>query len=768
MGTKRIRSTYMRCAEAVVRQMLEKTYVPLPLPRVAELPGVAPCKMDDLREAVDLLRMAGVVVILKKERLCLAKGVGQLAFGKIHFHSGRGPALFFPDSEVAGVKSEPLKVEASDAGVALHGDRILARILPMRGMRGRSRRDEKPARYAFVLCILERAKDKFVGTLVHSGRQWLVTPDDPRIRTNFLVPDPDDCDLAPKPRAGDCVMVRLERWDNPHMEPEGAITTVYGKARTPDAEYKSLLDQYDLSTDFPPAVEKQAEALPDAVLKADRAGRLDLRKTRIFTIDPDTAKDFDDALGIEKLENGGWRVGIHIADVSHYVRPGTALDAEARRRGNSTYLVGTVVPMLPHKLSSGLCSLVEGEDRLTKSIFVEFDAKGKLLPAKTTLANSVIRSAKRMSYHQAIAFLREDSFDAIRNLPAPAAHETGHAGRLLKDLSDDELADIQHDIRALWKLADRMRRERMFDGALDLDMPETAIHVDAQGYACSIEKLEYDESHQLVEEFMLAANEAIARELRHAQLPLIHRVHDKPDEAKLVELAQYLRSMGLDVHDLSGRKELCRALDLIHAHPQGHILRTEFLRSLKQACYRAEPDGHYGLNKTNYAHFTSPIRRYSDLIVHRVFDDLLSRRGEKITVLHHYDKAELTGIAEHLSMTEQNSTQAERDSVKIKLLEYMERECEGRPDAIFEAVVMDVRRRGIFIELEASQAYGMIPSSSLRDDSYTFDEARARYIGRRTGRIYRAGDSLRVVVSKVDRARRLIDFSPAQSVRARK
>ena len=748
--------------------MLEKTYVPLPLPRVAELPGIAPCGMDELHEAVDLLRMSGVVVVLKKERLCLAKGVGQLAFGKIHFPSGRGPAHFFPDPE-NGVKQEPLKVEASDAGNALHGDRILARILPRRGPRTRSRKDADPPRYAFVLCVLERAKEQFVGTLVHSGHQWLVTPDDPRIRVNFLVPDTDDGSVEPKPRAGDCVMVRLERWENAHMEPEGEITAVYGKARTPDAEYKSLLAQYELNPNFPDAVEAEAAALPSKVTPAERKGRLDLRRKRIFTIDPDTAKDFDDALGIEPLEGGGWRVGIHIADVSHYVRPNMALDAEASRRGNSTYLVGTVVPMLPHKLSSGLCSLVENEERLTKSAFVEFDAKGKLLPERTTFANTVIRSAKRMSYHQAIAFLREDNFDAIRSLPATAAHETGHAGRALADLSDEELRGIQGDIRALWKLADRMRRERMFGGALDLDMPEVAIHVDEKGYACSMEKLEYDESHQLVEEFMLAANEAVARELRRVELPLIHRVHDKPDDLKLVELAQYLRSMGLDVHDLSGRKELSRALDLIHAHPQGHILRTEFLRSLKQACYRAEADGHYGLNKINYAHFTSPIRRYADLVVHRVFDDMLSRRGDKsaATPVHHYNKAELAEIAEHLSRTEQNSTQAERDSVKIKTLEFFERECEGKPGMSFEAVVMDVRRRGIFVELEASMAYGMIPSASLKDDYYIFDEARARYMGRRTGRVYRAGDTLRVIVANVDRARRLIDFAPAPNVATR-
>lgn len=741
--------------------MMAKNYVPLPLPRVAEALGVAEDGMAAFREVVDSLRLAGVIAVLKKERLSIAKGAGEISFGRMHCHTGRSPSLFIPDTPEGAPRSEALKVESSDTGTALHGDRVMVRVLPRRGYRGRSRMDA--ARYAFVLYVIERSREEFVGTLRRNGLIWEVISDDPRIHVCFLVPDPDDIRLEPKPKAGDCVMVRLVEWSSPHMDPECALVATFGKARTPDAEYKSILAQFDLDPSFPAAVETEVAALPDKVTRPDIKGRLDLRKKRIFTIDPDTAKDFDDALSIEETEDGGWVVGIHIADVSHYVRPGSQLDKEARRRGNSSYLVGTVIPMLPHKLSSGLCSLVEGEDRLTKSAFVEFDKNGKFLPGRTHFANSVIRSAKRLSYRQAIAFLREKSLDAIRNLPLPPAHETGHAGRALKDLSDAELSAIRSDIRAMWKLAGRMRKERMFHGALDLDMPEVAIHVDAQGYANSLERLEYDESHQLVEEFMLAANEAVARAMRRMSLPLIHRVHDKPDEERLEALAVYLRDMGLDIGDLTSRKEMSRALDLIHAHPQSQVLRTEFLRSLKQACYRASADGHYGLNKTDYAHFTSPIRRYADLVVHRVFDYMLSRKGDPTAPKEatHYDKAALEQIAEHISRTEQNSTQAERESEKVKLLEYFERECLNRPDMSFEAVVMDVRKRGFFVELSVSLAYGMVPASNLRDDYYVFDEAKSCFRGRRTGRIYQKGDTLRVVIAKVDRSKRLIDFAPA-------
>jgi ribonuclease R len=752
----------MSRAEAVVKLMLEGDYVPLPLPRVAEKLGVPPEEAAAFRAEVDTLRMAGLVVVMKKERLALAKGTGQLAFGKMHFHTGRAPAFFFPDG--AGSTAEPLKVEESDTGIALHGDRVIARILPRRGLRGRTR-GEVPPRYAYVLFVLERARTRFVGTLSGRAGRWCVVADDPRVRVAFQVDDPAKAKIEPKPASGDCVMVELTRWDSPHMEPEGRLVSSFGRARTPEAEYLSILAQYDLSPEFPRAVEAAASAFGNRVPEGDIAGRLDLRGKRVFTVDPDTARDFDDALSIEPREGGGWRVGVHIADVSHYVKAGGALDEEAEKRGNSTYLVGTVIPMLPHALSSGLCSLMEGRARLTKSVFAEFDEKGEFLPKKTTFANTVIESAKRLNYHQALAFLRGASAKEIRALPEAAAHETGHAGRPLASLSDEEIAGLSTDLRALWKIAQKLRRERMFSGALDLDMPEVAIHVDEEGYACRLEKLDYDESHQMVEEFMLLANEAVDRALSGAGLSLIHRVHDKPDEERLHELAEHLRSMGMDVHDLSGRKELSRALDLIRAHPQSQILRTEFLKSLKQACYRAEPDGHFGLNKTYYTHFTSPIRRYADLVVHRVFDAYLDNlhapTAQKPS--RRYNKEELAAVCSHISITEQNSTQAERDSVRVKMLEYFERECEGRPEVTFEAVVMDIRKRGIFVELTQNLAYGLVPTSSLKDDLYSFDEREKRLRGRRSGREFRVGDAMLVCVARVDRARRLIDFAPAES-----
>ena len=304
------------------------------------------------------------------------------------------------------------------------------------------------------------------------------------------------------------------------------------------------------------------------------------------------------------------------------MKPGTAIDREARKRGNSTYLVGTVIPMLPEKLSNGLCSLVEAQDRLCKAVFLTFGPDFRI--KETTYANTVIRSRKRLTYKQAYALLFENSLEKIRALPVPPKHQTGSTGRALRELDDCELADLQAWIRALWRIASSLRSERMAHGSLDLDMPETKIFVDPQGYADRLERIEQDESHQLIEEFMLAANEAVARLTRTQRLPSLYRVHDEPDAEKLNDYRQFVATFGIKVGDLTRREEVVKLLKILKTHPQGYTLRTQFLRSLKKACYRATPDGHYGLHKKDYTHFTSPIRRYSDLVVHQVLQSYLA------------------------------------------------------------------------------------------------------------------------------------------------
>ncbi len=674
--------------------------------------------------------------------------------GRIQFRAG-GSAFVIRDA-IPGTTPEPsIQVFPEDTGVALPGDRVIVRIVP--GRRGR-RPGEK---IGAIVRVLERSRDTIVGNLRRGRREFVVQPDDPRFSYEIAVGDPARSGLSPVPQEGDKVVVKLAAWDNRRDPLSGTLTARLGRTHEPRAELLGIFTKYELATEFPADVEREAAALPDRVPARDAAHRLDYREQPVFTIDPDDAKDFDDALSYEALEGGDVRVGIHIADVSHYVLPGTAIDREAQRRGNSTYLVGVVIPMLPEKLSNGLCSLVEAQDRLCKAVFLTFAKNGRI--KETTYANTVIRSRKRLTYKQAYAFMFEDDLGRIRSLPLPPKHQTGSTGRALRDLSDAELTDLQQWIRALWRIASRLRRDRMAEGSLDLDMPETKIFVDPQGYADRLEKIEHDESHQLIEEFMLAANEAVARLTRTRSLPSLYRVHDEPDVEKLEEYRALLATFGLRVGDLTHRAELVKLLVTLRTHPQGYTLRTQLLRSLKKAAYRATPDGHFGLSKKDYTHFTSPIRRYSDLVVHRVLETYLAREGARSGAPRApaYDLSRIERLAEHLSLTEISSAEAERESVKIKLLEFFERELDRQPRTRFLAVITDVRANGCFVELLESMTFGFVSADLLPIDHYLLTDDGTALVGRKSKRRFALNDRLEVVVAQVDRFKRLIDFRPA-------
>ncbi len=741
----------MKLRERLLARLRAADYVPLAEPGIAEALGLAGKERASLAQEVRRLLGTGEIVRIKQDRLCLP-AAADLVTGRIQFRQG-GSAFLIPD-RTAGAPDDPaVQVGAEDTGVALHGDRVVVRLQDAltrpRGPRGVGG-GEPTGR---VIRILERGRETLTGNLQRSRLFFYVVPDDPRFLHDVYVPDPAKSRLRPVPAIGDKVVVKLRPWTQRHVNPEGEIVARLGRTHEPQAELAAIYHKYDLAQEFPEEVRREAAALPARVRPADLAGREDFRRVPTFTIDPDDAKDFDDALSLETLPNGDLRVGVHIADVSAYVRPGTALDREAQRRGNSTYLVGTVIPMLPEKLSNGLCSLVEGEDRLTKAVLLTFH-RGRLTGA--ALANTVIRSRKRLTYRQAFALLKEDNLDKIRRLPLPAAHQTGSTGRALASLSRAELGDLQGAIRQLWDLASRFRRERMRHGSLDLDMPEVKIFVDPQGYADRLERIEQDESHQLIEEFMLAANEAVARLTRRQHLPSLYRVHDEPDEEKLQEYRQLLATFGIAIGDLTQRTEMARLLQILKHHPQGYTLRTQLLRSLRKACYRATPDGHYGLAKADYTHFTSPIRRYADLVVHRVIDHHLA--GPAGRHASHYTQPRLASLAEHLSLTEQNSMEAERESQKVKLLEFFERELNRKKPTVFGAVITDVRNHGLFVELPDAMTFGLVHLSTLRDDFYTLNNAGTALIGRRHKRRLELGQRVNVVTERVDRFKRQIDF----------
>jgi ribonuclease R len=751
----------MDLRQKLLKLLGAKDYIPM---RRMEIITDLKLDQDATKEAhalFDKMLEQGEIARLKKDRLCIPEDA-DLVSGRLIFRQS-GSAILIPDSDPSG-DGYPIKSE--DTGVSMHGDIVLARKVedqrrPSQGKGRQERPEYKPnnKHNVRVIRILKRAHITIPGTLEKAKHATYVIPDDPRIIHDILVPDPKNSDLKPIPKVGDKVVVKMLEWKQRHLNPEGEIIEVLGRTHEPGAEFKAILYKYDLNPKFPSAVEQQTKDIPDVVRPKDIGNRQDCRDLFTFTIDPDDAKDFDDALSLELLEDGKTRVGVHIADVSAYVKPGSPLDREAQERGNSTYLVGTVIPMLPHALSNGLCSLVEAEDRLTKTCFITFNESADITVVK--FANTVINSNKRLTYKQAYAFMQQDDLAEIRKTPLPPKHQTGSTGRSLDDVTDEEMATLKKYIRKLWHIAKQLRNRRFDKGSLDLDMTSVKIYVDEEGYADRIEKEFNDESHQLIEEFMLSANEQVARTMKKQNFPCIYRVHDEPEEEKLKELRETMQSFGVQCGNLQKPREMTSLLKKLKEHPQGYTLKIHVLRSLKQAQYRASADGHYGLSKPDYTHFTSPIRRYSDLIVHRILDGYLCKtRADSALEAPEirYKQGKLESLGDHISMSERNSVDAERESVKTKLLEFYDRELQKEQKQHFKAIITDVKNHGLFVELADTLAFGMVHVSTLDDDFYHPNSEGTALIGRRKKRTYALGQYIMVQVERVDRFKRQIDF----------
>jgi ribonuclease R len=697
-------------------------YRPRDRDEIARALGLQGRDRVEVRKTLHELEHAGEIVRIRKNRYVLPSEA-DLVTGKLSIHQA-GYGFLVP--EKAG---EPdIFIAAENTGTAMNGDRVVARIsrdVPPRRAKVRAGQAAQHRSEGRVIRILERARDTIVGTLQQSRNFYYVVPDDPRLVHDVYVQVPPRAKLPKTPTRDDKVVVRLEAWESRHVNPEGEIIEVLGAATAPGIDMLSIVRKYDLPTAFPKSVLDEANRIPQSVEQKLIQGREDLRDQFIVTIDPDDARDFDDAINVEKIDNTGvWRLGVHIADVSAYVTPDSALDREARRRGNSVYLPDRVIPMLPERLSNGVCSLNPDVDRLTHSVFIEFDKNGRAKNAG--FARSVIRSAKRLTYKEAYATLQ-----AKRN------------------------GELSRRLHTAWELASLLRRKRFEQGSLDLDFPEVKVHVDADGKPTRLERVENDQSHQLIEEFMLAANEAVARELRHRSIATIYRVHEDPDPEKLGEYREFILSFGYKVGDLSHRKEVQRFLASISGRPEEQALKIGLLKSLKRARYAAQPLGHYGLAKANYLHFTSPIRRYADLVVHRTLAERNLLRRSKI------DIGQIESLADHISDTERNAAEAEIESVRLKKLQFFEQQLKERDPQVFRAAIMDVRNYGLVVELPDALVTGVVHVSTLSDDFYRFDAAQRRLLGRRTNRRFSVGDEIRVFVARVDTFKRQIDFAIA-------
>jgi len=693
----------------ILKVLGRQDYVPSNVPELLRHLNLRPNEQQAFQDALLALEKSGRVVRTKGNRYILAQQA-DLVPGIIRItRQGRG--FLQPDDP----NVPEIAVPESGTSTALHGDHVLVR----RDARPGGRRPAGEPASGTVVRVLDRKRSRIVGTLQQSKQFLFVIPDDPRIPHDIYVTPPRD--TGRPARVGDKVVVELAHWESRHTNPEGEIVEVLGAADEEGVDMLSVLRQYALPLSFPKNVLREAELvakgrLPGDLAPSDLEGRVDCRAHSVITIDPDDAKDFDDAICLQP-QGEHWKVWVHIADVSHYVKPGGALDEEARTRGNSTYLVDRVIPMLPEALSNELCSLKPGTDRLTKCVEFVVAEDGRVLNAKFYPA--VIRSARRFTYKEALAVIQ---------LPAPTDA-------------------IERMLQQAHALAQSIRRARFKAGSLDMDFPEAKIRLDEHGRILRIERIENDVSHQLIEEYMLLANEAVAARLMALRRPGIYRVHESPSEIRLQEYREDVLSHQIPCGNLSQRGEVQKLLRRLNTLPVGPALKIGFLKSLMRARYAVEPLGHYGLSKAKYTHFTSPIRRYADLLVHRA---LFDRVGPTLSSLKE--------IAAHISETERNSSDAERDSKDVKLFAFLKAQLKSGQREKYPALVIDARNFGFFVDVPGLGLSGLVHLSSLQDDFYIFDQERGHLIGRRTRRIIKLGDKVAVQVFKVDSFKKQVDF----------
>jgi len=696
--------------EDILELLRRKNYAPMNVPELLRALMLAPAEQQALQTALLKLVRKGSIARIKGNRYIIPVEA-DLIPGRIQVTRG-GNGFLQPDDP----KLEEIPVSATALSTAMHDDRVLVR----KDTRMR-RRDGREAERASgsVVKVLERARTQIVGTLKRSPRFLYVIPDDPRMQHDIYVPEPKD--VGAKAREGDKVVVELREWESRHTNPEGEVIEVLGPPDQEGVDLLCILRAYGLPLRFPREVLREARKIGTEVAEADLEGRVDCRDHDVITIDPVDARDFDDAFYIRRHKAGHWRLWVHIADVSHYVKPGSQLDKEARRRGNSTYLVDRVIPMLPEALSNELCSLKPNVDRLSKCVEFAVNDQGEVL--RTKCYSAVIHSKRRFTY--------EEAFEVLKGQPR------------------DGIERMLHDAN---RVAQRIRKLRFRNGSLNLDFPETKIRLNDRGEVDRIEKIENDISHQLIEEFMLLANEAVAGTLMKKRIPAIYRVHEQPDERRLAEYREEVLSHDVPCGNLRNSHEVQKLLNRLDKLAIGPALKIGFLKSLMRARYAVEPLGHYGLAKDKYAHFTSPIRRYADLVVHRsLFGNARHAAGP------------LREAADHISRTERNSDDAERDSKSVKLFAFLERQIASGSPHTYSALVTDLRNFGFFVDVSDLGMSGLVPLSHLDDDFYVFDAFAKKITGRRHRRTIRLGDRIDVQVLKVDTFKKRVDFKLASN-----
>lgn len=719
--------------DRLIRHMEDGRYEPQSKSELARALNVDSRQKLDFRALVDQMEEEGKLVRLQKGRYALKRERRNLVHGMIRILRS-GKILFLPrkgDPAAAALGWDTeaipeLELKHNRLGTALDGDRVAVRV-ERKAARGRRniRRDRfsspDAGMKARVEEVTERARSRWLGVF-RTGKNK------PGRVLGDGVSSPSSIELAEKPAMevlpGQLVSVEPVTCGEEKKAPRGKIVEVLGYPDEPHVDMEAVIRKYGLSAEFPASVLRELETLPQNPSPGELARRENWTDRTVITIDPASARDFDDAISITATPSG-WTLAVHIADVSHFVRPGGALDGEALRRGNSTYLPDRVLPMLPPRLSDDLCSLRPDVVRLTKVCEMKFDQKGKMLRAR--FADAFIRSKARLTYQEAFAMLK-----------------------------GNDKGEVPSTVREAWNLASILRRNRYAKGALDLDFPEVRAVMDKDGRVTGIITEEYDESHQLIEECMLAANEAVALALKNGNRPTIYRVHEEPDSSKLFEFGQLCKLYGYPVHDIGQRQYLNELMKSIKGSPDEQLLKLALLKSLMRARYDTEPLGHYGLATPNYCHFTSPIRRYADLVVHRSLNPLLANppKGAKGAG----SAGRLEEDAEHISETERISASAEKDANRMKLFEWLEGQCYTEHPEVHEALVTETRHFGVLLEIPRLQIKGLVKPDKLPGGRWVYEAFASRWKNDH-GSVLCAGLRVPVIPVKVDREQQWADFA---------
>ena len=702
--------------------MNEKEYVPMKLKELAILLNVPREERESLKEVLDALLAEGKISVSKKGKYAKAEVFAQTGIFTAH-HKGFGfVTIEGRDGDVF--------VAPDNTGGAMDQDTVLVTVEEPRG----DRRAE-----AVVVKVIERANTSIVGLYQKNKHFGFVVPDNPRITMDIFIPEGMDMGAV----SGHKVMAKLTSFGGPGKNPEGAITEIIGHVNDPGVDILSIVRAYGLPEGFPEDVMEETEAVPEELTEEMiseelKKGRLDLRDLPMVTIDGEDAKDLDDAVSVSREIVDGhvmYHLGVHIADVTHYVKEGSCLDKEALKRGTSVYLVDRVIPMLPHRLSNGICSLNAGCDRFALSCLMDLDEKGNVVGHR--IAESVVRIDRRMSYTEVNGILTEEEGKG----PAPEG--------------TDGLIPMFHLMN---EAAGVLRKKRMSRGAGDFDFPECKIILDEKGRPKEVKPYERNAATMLIEDFMLAANETVAEDYYWQQVPFLYRTHEKPDEEKIKRFGILINNFGYSIRLQNGElhpKEMQKLLSKVSGSPEEALLSRLALRSMKQAKYTVDCTGHFGLAAKYYTHFTSPIRRYPDLQIHRIIkENLHGNLGERR--LSHYEKI-LGEVAVWTSSRERLADEAERKTDKAKKVQYMER----RIGEEFEGVISGMSNYGFYVELP-NTVEGMVRASELDGDYYVFDEEHYEIVGERTGKKYKLGQPIKIQVVSVDRYLKTIDFLPVR------